>query len=505
MASSSFWDWDSHWIGYTLRRCQKRIQSQCSPRNNSNGSSSSSNHHFFLPLLPGALFSSTSSSSSASSSSPSSTSTSTSTSLDSTNTTYNNNKTNNINNINNKSWRWPRRSKTMDLSNLPYTIFVEIISHLSPTDAIVCRRVSRGVHQALTRCDFSISLILTHFPRSLEGRLLRRYLGEDDHEALERGDWAAVFARLARRYFHLGNAMPWAARKVPVLRDERRLRGVTPWNRFLSLNGKTAPFHYWEPMWTFSAADGLLVFPAETAGGPEYRARDLATGLEFAVPFEMRDKVVRRVRLSHGILVFEWCEEAARYPLEDGELAYGQFATAYDVRRIGCSYDIIPKRNRGPAPTPPSWSFEFRTEWRIHLALGYQDRFFSAHNGTHYVLYFWQPTRSPWGGDPLEGIVLWEIGPPSTYRPSQDVSGIESSSSEPAISTTRKLRSITRSQLSQWGIRQGNAPSLRSIALDDCTRDPATDSACGHIFFTEEEHRWSAGPHSSSHPLACTT
>ncbi|KAJ4858803.1 hypothetical protein T069G_07070 [Trichoderma breve] len=144
----------------------------------------------------------------------------------------------------------------LTLTGLPYTIFTDIISRLSATEAILCQRISRAFREALTRNDLCISLILTHFPRSLEGRRLRALLRAGDLGALERGDWAAVFARLARRYFHLGNAVPWKVVKVPVLKDDKRLRGVTPWNRFLSLNGKTAPFHFWDPVPGPGSGDG---------------------------------------------------------------------------------------------------------------------------------------------------------------------------------------------------------------------------------------------------------
>ncbi|KAL7798537.1 hypothetical protein V8C37DRAFT_368209 [Trichoderma ceciliae] len=405
------------------------------------------------------------------------------------------------------------------LTNLPYTIFADIISRLSATEAILCRRVSRDVHAALTRVDLSISLILAHFPRSLEGRRLRAYLEADDRGALERGDWAAVFARLARRYFHLGNAVPWKVVKVPVLKDERLLRGVTPWNRFLSLNGKTAPFHFWDPAWTVAPTEGLLVYPAplgedadadadaDAGAGAGYRARDLDTGLEVKVPFDMRGKIVRRLRISHGILVIEWCEQEASHPLNEFESAHRHYATAYTVRRAGSWGGVIPRRPDGgsasaPAPAPAyTWEFEFRCEYKIHylgLPVSHQDRFFSTHNGTHYAIYTWQPTRSPWGEDePLERLIIWEFGTPSPYRPSQDPSGTlkPDDSSGPRI-----IRSMVNGQLREWGIRQSDTPSLRTMALDECTWDASSGSACGHVFFTQEEHRWSAGPHSSPHP-----
>lgn len=393
------------------------------------------------------------------------------------------------------------------LTDLPYTLFTDIISRLSATEAILCRRISRTLHAALTRNDLCISLILAHFPRSLEGRRLRAYLRAGDAEALERGDWAAVFARLARRYFHLGNALPWRLVKVPVLKDYRRLLGVTPWDRFLSLNGKTAPFHFWDPVWTVAPAEGLLVYPAplgQSAGAEAgFRARDLETGEEVGVPFDMRGKVVRRLRISHGILVMEWCEQEASHVLSEAGPRYRHYATAYTVRRVGSWDGVIPRRHGGDVTLTPTstWNFEFRCECEIHpfgLPVSHRDRFFSTHNATHYAVYTWEPSHYSWvNGEPVERLTIWEFGTPSPYRPSQDPPASMRPDDSPG---PRIIRSMTTDDLCEWAISQGDTPSLRTMALDDCTWDAARGSACGQVFFTEEEHRWSAGPQSSANP-----
>jgi hypothetical protein len=427
----------------------------------------------------------------------------------------------------------------MQLTDLPYTLFLEIISYLPPTDAVSCRLVSRRTKQALTRNDLSISLILLHFPRSVEGRLLRGLLRDgnelDDEKShsgreLQDGDWAKVFARLARRYHHLGNAMAWRTTKVRTLGEETGFfRGVTPWNRFLRLEGRTAPFHYWDPVWSFSPKDGLLVYPeadhdgtgdAEALSGGTrpvlhsgyawcpYRVRDLVTGREVAVPFDVEGKVVRRVRLNDGILMFEWCESEAFHALNEREAAHRHFATAYDVRRKG-RQSIIPmidrstyEKDSSSSSAGASWSVAFRSEWKIHylgLPLSHHDRFYSTHNSTHYVIYIWQPTRSPWGEEnPLERLIIWEIGAPSPYRPSQDPG--ERSKPTDGGGGPRIIRRLINEELHDWDIRQKDTPSLRGLALDECTWDEAAKSACGHVFFHEEDHRWAAGPHSTLTP-----
>lgn len=386
----------------------------------------------------------------------------------------------------------------MALTDLPYPVFIEIISYLSPREIILCRRISSDVLKALQGHDLCVSLILTHFPRALEGRMLRKSLEDGDSIALDNGDWASVFFILARRYYHLATAVPRITTQIPMLQDADRLRGVTPWNRFLKLDDKTAPFHYWDPAWTCSTGDALLVYPGEDG---VYRARDLRTELEITVPFDMTAKVVRRVRLSHGILIFEWCEEEAYHALNEKEMAHRHFATAYDVVSDGDEIAIPQYGGKQPSRT---WSIIFRSEWKIHylgIPLSHQDRFFSTHNKTHYVVYIWQPTRSPWGeDDPLERLIVWELGEPSSYRPSLDPSEAKRPEN---YNGPRILRRLINSQLDCWGIRQRDTPSLRALVLDNETWENNKCTTNGHIFFIEEEHRWSAGPHSKQTTPRC--
>jgi hypothetical protein len=377
----------------------------------------------------------------------------------------------------------------MSLTDLPYTVFLDIVSHLSAKDAVAARRISRDVKAALTRNEISISLLLIHFPRSLEGRRLRALLETDNHAELESVDWSAMFARTARRYHHLSIAVPRQTQKIRILHDSEILRGVTPWNKFLKLDDKTAPFHYWDTTWTADTADGLLVYPADQLC---YILHDIETGKAETVPFKIVGKVIRRIRLSHGILIFEWCEQQPSHPINDREAAHRHFATAFDVERSGT--DSLSHK------ASCTLQVKFRSEWKIHylgLPLSHQDRFFSTHNRTHYVVYIWQPTRSPWGEDqPLERLIIWEIGEPSSHRPSLD----HAEQSKPPANGPRIARRLTNTQLDHLGVRQHDTPSLRSLQLDDCTWDEKEQSPCGQVFFVQEEHRWSTGPHSTQLP-----
>ncbi|KAL6869771.1 hypothetical protein ACO1O0_001101 [Amphichorda felina] len=393
----------------------------------------------------------------------------------------------------------------MDFLDLPYTLFLDIVSYLSARDTIRCRCLCTRAYQAFTGQELCVSLIQTHFPRSLEGRLLRGHLRQDRHGAVDSRDWAAVFASLTRRYLHLGSATPWRTLKLETLRDEHRLRGVAPWDRFLRLDDRTANLHYDEAVWTLDPAEGLLVYPAPDGLG--FQARDLGTGEQVEVPFELDGKVVRRARLKDGVLVLEWCEEQASHALNEREHAHRHFATAYDIRRTGGWDGVLPLRaavdGRGGKTQQLSlWKITFRSEWKIHylgLPLNAQDRFFSAHNATHYVVYIWQPPRSTWGEDePLERLTVWELGEPSPYRPSLDPNDQHHPPAE--LAGPRVIRSLTNRELSTWGIRQSHTPSLRGLFLDESTWDARSRSACGHVFLHEEDHRWCAGPHSSATP-----
>jgi hypothetical protein len=391
------------------------------------------------------------------------------------------------------------------LTNLPFPIFSDIISYLPPIQVLRCRRLSRIFHEALTSDELCITLILKHFPRALEGRRLRQLLEAGEAESLDRGDWAAVFARLARRYHHLGRAEPWQEIRVPVLRDSDLLQGVATWNRLLRLANRNTLFHYQDPVWTVAPTEGLLVYPAPKTdhSDPEYRARDLATGVEVRVPFELEGKIVRRVRISHGILAIEWCLNAPRRPIGVTGPFYDHYATLYDVHRTGSWDGIIPQRPTAGGTTPTyNWNIGFRCEFYIHsrgFPLNTADRFFSAHNATHYAVYKWQitgfppPNLSP-TSSPIEQLTVWEIGAPSEYRPSVDVIAQRDTTLGPRI-----VRIMVNSELEAWSVLQGTRPSLRTLALDDCTWDASRGTACGHVFFTEEEHRWSSGGHSSVH------
>ncbi|WYZ34736.1 hypothetical protein EsH8_I_001012 [Colletotrichum jinshuiense] len=428
------------------------------------------------------------------------------------------------------------------LTDLPETLFLDILSLLAPREVVLYRLVSRASHAALTRPDISRALLHVFFPDSLECRLLRsrassgiqgekssfpgREPAEPPEAATAVPDWPVVFASVSRRYHNLSTGAFHSITTIPVLKDPKLLRPFAPWNRFLRCNDMLAPLQFCDPSWTY--ADGVLVYPSSSTAPlsrlscdsspspspktestiPVFRALDVNSGYETMVPFDWTAKVVRRARLAQGILIIEWAEAQGSHPLNECDVAHRHFATAFDVRDVSLpslTRPCPPLSDRGGSSTAESGgdrrgqgpAVTFRSEWKIHylgLPLSAQDRLLSTHNATHYALYAHQPIRSPWGEDsPLERLVVWSLNDPSPYKPSLDPSSSQKPPSDPGPSVVQRL---TNGELDHWGIRQRETPRLMQLALD------TAGSEDGHVFLHEEDHTWAAGPQSSESPPA---
>lgn len=443
----------------------------------------------------------------------------------------------------------------MDITSLPHDVFLLIVAHLASRTTILCRRVSKRWRDAFTDEELSLQLLKWHFPRCREMRMAYadsggdtscwrggedtgRRLAPDEENAPsdspngniemldasagdshEKQRWTAVFTTVARRYHHLRHATPYSIDKIaqgtraPLHQD--RFLGVAPWDRYLRLDDRTAPFHHPDPSWCYGGQEdghGLLVYhvdltavESEGSGtvGDHVRARlypwrllDLETRAEVEVPFPHDDeRIVRRVRLSDGVLAFEWCERMAYHQLNDREECHRHYVTLLDVVRCSCtrsdqartittatsSNTVTPSPSSSTTSKPAEeekhtshhyhWELSHRAEFKLHflgLPLNTHDRFLSAHTRTRYAVYVWQPNRSPWGeDDPLESAVIWDT-----------------SSSPP-----RCVRRMPWAALEFYGLRQRAAPRLRGLALDE-----------RNLYLIEEEHRWARGPHGSPSP-----
>jgi len=102
---------------------------------------------------------------------------------------------------------------------------------------------------------------------------------------------------------------------------------VAPWQRHLQFEEKAAAFHYPDTLWTYD--EGLLVFPS--AELQQYTLYDLEAGTMSKVGLEPDGKIVRRIRLHKKVLVLEWCEGEPYHQLNENEMVYRHFATAYDI------------------------------------------------------------------------------------------------------------------------------------------------------------------------------
>ncbi|KAH8884476.1 hypothetical protein GQ53DRAFT_661752 [Thozetella sp. PMI_491] len=455
-----------------------------------------------------------------------------------------------------------------DITELPHDIFMLILWYLSPRTLVLCRRVGRRWNIAFTQDHLCKLLLRWNFPRCREVRYaaaaaaaaasaslasiagLPRNL-RVELEALAAAQtqdpgqvpWAAVFADVARRYYHMRTARPWVVEKLAMAREPFAFRGVQIWNRFLRLDDRTAHFHYPDPYWSYSQEDGVLVYPDEASSadpnGHVYRALDLATGTKTAVPFDVRGKYIRRVRLAQGVLVYEWAEAAPYHQLNIQEVVHRHFVTAFDLlRKLPAQIGKQPEDSPPPARSCEwTWEVQFRSEWKLHflgLPINRSDRFFSAHTATHYAVYFWQPNRSLYQDDPIEQLAVWDISSPSPYHPSEDPTGDirphtdsappgptglwrgmnggpsgassggnttparqsspsrqhkSEEASGSAVAGPQVIRRMAWGELDFHGIRQGANPQLRNLALDD-----------RNLYFIEEEHRWAEGQHSSLSP-----
>ncbi|KAK1973053.1 hypothetical protein LY78DRAFT_698208 [Colletotrichum sublineola] len=423
------------------------------------------------------------------------------------------------------------------LTDLPDTLFLEVVSHLTPREIVLCRPVSRAFHAAFTRPDLSRALLHVFFPQSLECRLLRARVFPQAHErpplAKEHGrprregsptgatgagaepDWPSLFARVARRYYNISRAAFHSLTTIPIVKPSAPLRRFSPWARQLCVDVYFSHLALPDPNWTY--ADGVLVYPSPSTSSapPVLKALDLNSGGESTVPFDWAEKVIRRVRLAEGLLIVEWAEAQGFHPLNEGEVAHRHFATAFDVRATSSPlWPLDPSGNRPPVNREGSGADDaapdqapvvtFRSEWKIHylgLPIQVPDRIFSTHNATHYALFAHQPTRSPWGEDaPLERLVVWSLNGPSPYRPSLDPSCANRPLSSPGPEIVLRL---TNGELDHWGVRQLHTPRLMRLALDTVAHDgDGTDTVRGHVFLQEEDHIWTLGPHASENPPA---
>src|SRR4051794_3769011 len=98
----------------------------------------------------------------------------------------------------------------MDITTLPNDLFRLILEHLSPEELILARRVSKQFYATLTETDLCRHLLLQHFPRSRESRLMNLDTSQG---------WGHEFLRVATRYHHLRLGTPTEIEKLPLAKS----------------------------------------------------------------------------------------------------------------------------------------------------------------------------------------------------------------------------------------------------------------------------------------------
>ncbi|KAK1768409.1 hypothetical protein QBC33DRAFT_514018 [Phialemonium atrogriseum] len=349
----------------------------------------------------------------------------------------------------------------------------------------------------------------------------------------EPSDLTAAFATVARRYHNLRRAEPFSVDKLIMasandpFQPVFRWKSVQGWDRYLRFDKAQGLFQAPDPMWWYSQEDGVLVYPVKTVVGTEaepgnaftgfaYELFDLETNQHTVIPFDVRNNIIRRVRLNHGVLIFDWAE-----------------AMPY---RFNFGQEII-------VISPPRWMF-FGSEWKIHgvgFILSDLDRFFSAHTPNHYAVYSHRESPDP-GVFPqiMEELSVWDISCPSPNPPSSVANngnqnqvvaagasgtGLSLLGALPSTASTSSqihlqpqsqnnngtgirsddnatggeggtepgtrqqvpsgpvlIRRLQERDLDFYRILQGNTPKLRHLAFDK-----------HNVFFTEEDHCFARG------------
>ena len=377
----------------------------------------------------------------------------------------------------------------LDLPDLPTDVFLMVTRSLDPIDLVRCRLVSKSWHTQFMDESFLREILVREYAYAPEVRALQKFEVENipdepyvDDLGQVRDVWRDAFDRILARKLAIRSGRPRSVTKLD-LRSGFSILGkqagfpdirfsVVPWDRYQkSRRDRTASENVWqgsrvptdlsETEWTYDS--GLLVY-ADTIEIQSYILLDIEQDTMSIVPFDIKDRIVRRVRLKHNLLIFEWAEKESYHRLNELEDVHRHYVTAFDVTSRKDSF-----------PWLTQWKITFRSEWKLHylgFPLSAQDCWFSDHSTTHYVVYFWQMNRSAWGeNEPIESLLIWDISQPPSHRPSDHYSGGSQVPTAPPL-----VKKLSYLDLDFLTIRQRDTPFLRKIALDG--------NAC--VYFFEE-------------------
>ncbi|KIW87127.1 uncharacterized protein Z519_12238 [Cladophialophora bantiana CBS 173.52] len=398
----------------------------------------------------------------------------------------------------------PPSSTVISLPDLPEDVFLLVVTNLSAWDVLSCQRVSKSWRAAFSSDDH-VRFVLQSYPRAREVRALppgTLHLHSSCQQQQTSLDWKALLAAVASRYHSLARGTARLVNRYPMAPVEQLgdWFPVGQWDYHESQPGGrlyyetaashlsrigTKPYLFRPTLWSYD--DGLLVYaPAECNDDgyfPQILALlDVETGHKYAIPFDIRAKIVRNLRLKDRTLIVEWAEKDPFHNLNAMEQVNRHFANCFDV---------IQQQDK-------SWKVTWRSEWKMHflgLPPNYHDRFFSTHNAIHYAVYFWQPNRSMYTGDeelPIESLSVWDISAPSSYRPSTDPSG---KFRPPEKAGPYIVSRFSFTQMDLFGIRQRASVALMSLHLDSETLSLTVREnvgVAGQGYFDPAERLWCA-------------
>ena len=386
------------------------------------------------------------------------------------------------------------------LPDLPTELFVIVTNYLDPIDIVRCRLTSKAWYREFTHESLLRDVLVREHGDAQEVRaLIEPETGQmmdslpGDKSGQPDDIWKRTFDRvIARRQAlksgkprfitkrHLRDKLASALGKQGDVRDF--IFPITPWGRYrdvlhpFSSSGErteeqtpaTVPTDLLETEWSYDS--GLLVYPV-MAEIQVYVLLDIEQDTLSVVPFDTKDRVVRRIRLKNNVLVFEWAEREP-YQLNEHERVNRHYVSAFDVRLAKDSF-----------PWLAQWEITLRSEWKLDylgFPLSAPDCWYSDHSTTHYAVYIWQMNRFAWGGyEPIESLFIWDISEPSNHRPFGDSSG------DSHVSGPRLVKKLSYLDLDFLTVRQRDTPFLRKLTLDG--------SAC--VYFFEEGCNRERGPH----------
>lgn len=346
------------------------------------------------------------------------------------------------------------------LPALPADLFLTIICRfLDPVDIVRCRRVSTVWYDAFTNPLFLRAALVWHHNHARDIRRLRE-TGELD-ASLDTGDeaarirWIHTFDRVSSRYHSLRKGKPRSVTKIDnLLFDERPLR--------YHMQDSYLQFEHYESEWTYDS--GLLVYADGIT--QSFVLMDVESSTKSVVPFLLENRIVRRIRLQHDVLIIEWAV-AGRHTCPTNPAIQPHFVSAFDI--------II--HSPPDLPWLPQRKAVFRSEWKLQsygCDLYEQHRFFSTHTSSHYAVYMSHEQGPKPNRKLRNSLMIWDI--------QRLVQSSEITNANPGPTL---LKRFYCKDLDFYGIDEVSPPSCWNLKLDQDTT--------GMVYLTRDVNTLRAG------------